>query len=103
MWAVINAGLMVLCIDLDETAKYRLSTRPSPALLFIFWALIPDFFPNVPTYQNFLTIQAFNICVSFVFVFCRTSYAVLKYLKMMMLTARFRFRCGIRAQCEYYS
>ena len=44
MWPVINAGLMVLCIDLDETAKYRLSTRPSPALLFIFWALIPDFF-----------------------------------------------------------
>ena len=35
MWSVINAGLMVLCIDLDETAKYRLSTRPSPALLFI--------------------------------------------------------------------
>ena len=42
MWPVINACLMVIRIDLDGTAKYRLSTRPSPALLLIFWALIPS-------------------------------------------------------------
>ena len=52
MWSVINAGLMVLCIDLDETATYRLSTRPSPSLLFIFWALIPYFF-KCPYFSKF--------------------------------------------------
>ena len=68
MWPVINVGLMVLCIDLDKTVQIQISTCPSPALLFIFWALIPYFF-KCPYFSNFLTIQVFNICVSFVVFF----------------------------------